>query len=71
MNSLIKSLQQTGSTVDTVLLKNIVDQEKSFSRELKTNWKKIGLWVVLLLGTLMMAFMAYRLFQQMAKDPVE
>ncbi len=65
LNNLIQSLQQSGSTVDTVSLAQIVDGEKSFSRDGKTNWKKIALWIVLLLGTMLMAFMAYRLFQQM------
>ena len=71
LNSLIQSLQQTGSTVDTVSLEEIVDGEKSFSRNGKTNWKKIALWLVLLLGTMLMAYMAYRLFQQMGKDEVK
>ena len=69
LNNLIRSLQESGSTVDTVKLMQIVEGENSFSRDGKTNWKKIALWVVLLLGTLLMAFMAYRLFQQMGNDP--
>lgn len=68
LNNLIKTLQQTSSTVDRVSLAQIKDQGKSFSREGKTNWKKIALWFVLLLGTLLMAFMAYRLFQQMGNE---
>ena len=68
LNNLIQSLQQTASTVDKVTLSKIIDGEKSFSRDGKTNWKKLALWAVLLLGTLLMAFMAYRLFQQMGSD---
>ena len=68
LNSLIQSLQQTGSAVDTVLLTEIVNGKKSFSRDGKTNWKKIALWLVLLLGTMLMAYMAYRLFQQMSDN---
>ena len=71
LNDLIQSLQQSGSTVDTVSLAQIVDGEKSFSRDGKTNWKKIALWIVLLLGTMLMAFMAYRLFQQMGAETKE
>lgn len=67
LNSLIKSLQQSSSTVDIVTLNNIVDGEKSFSRDGQTNWKKMALWCVLLLGTLMMAVMAFRLFRQMGE----
>ena len=65
LNNLIQSLQQSSSTIDMVSLDNIIDGDKSFSREGKTNWKKIVLWVVLLLGTAMLAFMANRLFRQM------
>jgi len=65
LNNLIQSLQQSSSTVDTVSLETIIDAEKSFSHEAQINWKKIALWVVLLLGTAMMALMAFRLFRQM------
>ena len=56
--------------MDTVSLKQIVDHEKNFSNAGKTNWKKVALWLVLLLGTSLMAFMAYRLFKQMGDKTV-
>lgn len=71
LNNLIQSLQQSGSTVDTVSLTEIVEGAQHFSRDGKTNWKKIALWIVLILGTLLMGFMAYRLFQQMGTESKE
>lgn len=71
LNNLIQSLQQSSSTIDTVTLDTIVDGEKSFSRDGQTNWKKIALWFVLLLGTAMMALMAFRLFRQMGNSDTE
>ncbi len=65
LNSLIQSLQQSGSTVDTVSLAKIEKGERSFSRDGKTHWKKFALWLMLLLGTMLLAYMAYRLLQQM------
>lgn len=68
LNKLIKTLKESGSAVDTVTLAKFVDQEKSFSLDGQTNWKKMAFWFVLLLGTLLMAYMAFRLFQQMGTE---
>ena len=68
LNNLIQSLQESGSTVDAVNLMSIEEGAQSFNRDGKSGWKKIALWIVLLLGTLMMGLMAYRLYKQMGVE---
>jgi len=68
LNNLIQSLQESGSTVDAVNLMSIEEGAQSFTRDGKSGWKKIALWIVLLLGTLMMGLMAYRLYKQMGVE---
>ena len=66
LNTLMRTFKKSGSDIDTVSLSKFVDHGKSFDGQI--NWKKIALWVVLLLGTLLMAFMAFRLFKQMGEE---
>ena len=42
--------------------------DKSYRTEEIIPWKIILLWLVLILETALMGFMAYRLFQQMGGD---
>lgn len=65
LNSLIQSLKQSAATIDKVTFGEIINNNKSFVTESKTPWKIILLWLVLILGTALMAFMAFRLYQQM------
>jgi len=66
LNGLIKTIRDSGSAVDNVKLGEIENSGKSFSPE--TPWKLILLWIVLLLGTMLMAYMAFKLFKQMGKE---
>ncbi len=63
LNNLIKTIRDSGSAVDNVKLGEIENSGKVFSPD--TNWKLILFWIVLILGTMLMAYMAYRLFKQM------
>ena len=65
LNDLIKTIRDSGSIVDNVKLGEIENSGKSFSPE--TPWKLILFWIVLLLGTLLMAYMAFKLFKQMGE----
>ena len=69
LNSLIKTYKDSGSSVDKVTLGTIVENEKYVAAKNKLPWKKIMLWLVLILGTALMGYMAYRLYQQMGKEP--
>ncbi len=68
LQGLIKSLSDSGVNADKVNLGEIVQGNKSFSKTDQVNWKKYLLWLVLILGTILMAFMAYRLFKQMGQE---
>lgn len=69
LKSLIKSLKQAGSVIDKVKVGQLNATGKIFKTPSQTPWKQILLWLVLILGTLLMAFMAYRLYQQMGGKP--
>lgn len=68
LQGLINSLSDSGVNADKVSLGEIVQGNKRFSKEDQVNWKKYVLWLLLILGTLLMAFMAWRLFQQMGSE---
>ena len=69
LNSLIKTYKDSGSSVDKVTLGSINQNQNYVAAKNKLPWKKIMLWLVLILGTALMGFMAYRLYQQMGKEP--
>lgn len=68
LKSLIQSLKQAGSVIDNVKVGQLNTTGKTFKTVPQTPWKQILLWLVLILGTLLMAFMAYRLYQQMDRE---
>ena len=65
LTDLIDSIRQTGASIDVVSTGKIVNSGKTFTAESETPWKLILLWLVLILGTALMGFMAFRLFKQM------
>ena len=71
LSDLINSLKQSGASIDRVSIDTVINNNKSFKVEEKIPWKLILLWLVLILGTALMGFMAYRLFQQMGGDETE
>jgi len=71
LSDLIESIKRSGASIDRVSVGEILSNNKSFKVEEKTPWKLILLWLVLILGTALMGFMAYRLFQQMSGDETE
>jgi hypothetical protein len=68
LNSLIKTYKDSGASVDKVTLGSIIENEKYVAAKSKLPWKKILLWLVLIMGTALMGFMAYRLYQQMGNE---
>ncbi len=63
LNNLIKTIRDSDSAVDNVKLGVIENSGKLFSPE--TPWKLILFWIVLILGTMLMAYMSFKLFKQM------
>jgi hypothetical protein len=68
LSDLISSIKQSGASIDSVSLGEFVKNDNVNQAESETPWKLILLWLVLILGTALMGFMAYRLFQQMGED---
>lgn len=68
LKTLVESIKQSGANIDKVSIRTIINNDKILKAESKTPWKLILLWLVLILGTALMAFMAYRLFTQMNKE---
>lgn len=68
LQGLIKDLSDSGVKPDLVKLGDIVQANKKLIKGDTFNWKKYLLWLVLILGTMLMAFMAWRLFQQMSSE---
>ncbi len=68
LSSLIDSIKRSGASIDSVSLGEFVKNENVTQAQSETPWKLILLWLVLILGTALMGFMAYRLFQQMGED---
>ncbi len=65
INQLITTLQDAGTNPDKVTLGDIVKITDKVEVTQEVPWKKIGLWLFLLLGTAVMAYMAYSLYRQM------
>lgn len=64
----IKNLKQSGSVIGKVKVGQLNSTGKTFKTTPQIPLKHIILWLVLILGTLLMAFMAYRLYQQMERE---
>ena len=71
LSDLIDSIKRSGVSIDRVNIGTITNNNKMFKTEEKTPWKLILLWLMLILGTALMGYMAYRLFQQMSMDEAE
>jgi hypothetical protein len=65
INQLIKTLQDTGMQPDIVTLGEVIAITDKVGISSEVAWKVIGLWALLLLGTVLMGFMAYSLYRQM------
>ncbi|RTZ66884.1 MAG: hypothetical protein DSZ29_02185 [Aquificaceae bacterium] len=69
ITQLIRTLTETGSNPDIATIADIVKITDKVEVAQKTPWKIIALWLVLLLGTAVMGYMAYSLYRQMnSKD---
>ncbi len=68
LNDLINSIKQSKANIDQVQIEAITSHNKTFKSNSELPWKQIVLWIVLILGTLLMGLMAYRLYQQMNED---
>ncbi len=67
ISQLIRTLQDAGETPEKVTLEESVSNTKVAKLEKNIPWKVVGLWVFLILGTAVLGYMAYHLFQQMNK----
>jgi hypothetical protein len=67
-NSLSSLIKRSGTSIDHVSLGEFIKNDKLNKAGSETPWKLILLWLVLILGTALMGFMAYRLFQQMSEE---
>ena len=65
LGDLIKNIKQSNAQIDTVQIEKITHNNKVFKPESNIQWKLILLWAILISGTILMGFMAYRLYQQM------
>ena len=65
ISQLIQTLKDTGVSPDEVSLGDSIKitDKREVSKQIP--WKLIGLWLVLLLGTAVMGYMAYSLYRQM------
>lgn len=68
---LMNKLKTMGGRADQVTLGAVEKINQPIKWEFKPDfpWKVIGLWLILLLGLLVMGYMAYSLHQQMNKKP--
>ena len=71
LNSLVKTYEDSGANIDKVTSGTIIDNANYIAAKNRLPWKKILLWLVLIMGTVLMGFMAYRLYQQMGKETQE
>jgi len=67
INQLIKTLRDTGTQPDPVTLGDTIAITDQVEIATEIPWKVIGLWILLLLGTALMGFMAYSLYRQMSE----
>ncbi|PID46034.1 MAG: hypothetical protein CSB47_05835 [Proteobacteria bacterium] len=63
---LSKAVHDSGASVDSIKLDNIESTGKQFSPDLP--WKLVLFWVVLIFGTLLMAYMVFKLYKQMSEE---
>ncbi len=68
LRDLIDSIKQSGANIDSVNLGEFIKNNNVKKVQSETPWKLILFWLLLVLGTALMGFMAYRLFQQMSED---
>ncbi len=69
LNQLVQTIRDSGSFIDNVTLGPIENTGKQFSPEIP--WKLILFWIVLILGTLLMAYMVFRLYKQMGLEKAD
>lgn len=69
ISDLINALRGAGEILDEVTpgkpIKNTAISKLGLEPKKSTPWGLIGLWLLLILGTAVLAYMAYRLYQQM------
>ena len=65
INHLIKTLRDAGETPDMVNLEEPINNRTIAKLKKSTPWKLIGLWLLLIVGTAVLGYMAYQLYQQM------
>ncbi len=67
INDLIKAMRAAGEMPDKVTLGKIINNTNiaELEPEKTTQWRLIGLWFLLIFGTIVLGYMAYRLYQQM------
>jgi len=68
LNALMQSLKNSGASIDQVTFGEIKQNKEVVKAKEEIPWKLVLLWLVLILGTGLMAFMAYRLYQQMSQE---
>ncbi len=62
---LIRSVNNAGSELDQVVVSHPKKVRELARIEKQTPWKQIGLWLFLLIGTAVLAYMAFSLYRQM------
>ncbi|CAA6802259.1 MAG: Unknown protein, partial [uncultured Thiotrichaceae bacterium] len=68
ISRVIQSLQQSGEKPALVTLGDTTHNTQRIDITQSPPWRKVGLWLVLLLGTAMLAYMAYSLYRQMNQN---
>ena len=65
IDSLIRTLQRSGGSPDKVSMNVPVKNTHVITKAEETPWKLIGFWLLLVLGTAVLSYMAYSLYKQM------
>lgn len=65
INNVIQSLQKASEKPTLVALAETTENTKRIEIQKSPPWSKLGLWLVLLLGTAVLGYMAYGLYRQM------
>jgi hypothetical protein len=65
LTQLIRTFNNTGVTPDTVTVGNTQHNKNTPKIKSEIPWKLIGLWALLIIGTGLLAYMAFNLYQQM------
>lgn len=68
ISQLIRTLKDAGTSPDQVVLGDRVKITDKLEIASETPWKRIGLWLILLLGTAIMGYMANSLYRQMNSE---